>query len=127
MDEFLKIFGNITLTDLIIFIMACGFIIDKGKNIIKWITNKHDQDQERDNNKTMMDEQNKKISYLMCGMLALISNDLYDRCEQALAIGEITINDLEKIKRLYEPYHALGGNGTGTKLYNDVLRLRIKH
>lgn len=127
MDEFVQVFGQMTIANVIIYIFAFSYVIEKGKKGYDWITKSHDKQQERENKEAMIEDQDKKITNLTKGMLALLSNDLYDRCEKALTENEITISELDKIKRLYEPYHSLGGNGTGTKLFEDVLRLRIKH
>lgn len=60
------------------------------------------------------------------GVLALLHYRLYTECERFIEAGEITKDDLLNIEHLYEAYHALGGNGTGTELYNRVRKLKIK-
>jgi hypothetical protein len=52
---------------------------------------------------------------------------LYDRiftigreCEDK---GYATIEEKRNLEYLYRPYHALGGNGTGTQLYKKVLAM----
>ena len=40
--------------------------------------------------------------------------------------GWCTLADKEYAERLYQAYHELGGNGTGTKLYEDVMKLPIR-
>jgi hypothetical protein len=40
--------------------------------------------------------------------------------------GYITLEAREYVQRTYESYHALGGNGVGTTLYNDLMALPIR-
>ncbi|SEO92412.1 hypothetical protein [Denitrobacterium detoxificans] len=40
--------------------------------------------------------------------------------------GYITLEALEYARQTYEAYHAIGGNGTGTKLFEDMEALQIK-
>ena len=58
--------------------------------------------------------------------LALLHNQLYESCTHHLAAGIITIDDLDNLKCVYDAYHALGGNGTGTQLYERCKALRLK-
>lgn len=39
--------------------------------------------------------------------------------------NHITLDDLEDFCSMYELYHSLGGNGTGTKMYEDVKKLEV--
>ncbi|MDL2324071.1 hypothetical protein LJC61_02815 [Ruminococcaceae bacterium OttesenSCG-928-A16] len=34
--------------------------------------------------------------------------------------GWISVDDMRNVRNIYESYHALGGNGHGTALYNDL-------
>lgn len=40
--------------------------------------------------------------------------------------GWITLHGLESIERMYDGYHNLGGNGTVTKLLEDLRELPVK-
>ena len=44
-------------------------------------------------------------------------------------LGYIPVDDsegiMDNVKGIYEAYHTLGGNGTGTDVYNKFLKLRI--
>lgn len=59
-------------------------------------------------------------------MVALLHDSLFRNCEQYIKRGEITVNELENLETLYASYHALGGNGTGTALYEKCKLLSIK-
>lgn len=52
--------------------------------------------------------------------LALLHSKLYARCETVICEKAITTQEIEELEALYEAYHALGGNGTGTKLYQEA-------
>ena len=36
------------------------------------------------------------------------------------------MDELKEIEYIYNAYHSLGGNGTGTEIYNRVKKLEIK-
>lgn len=55
------------------------------------------------------------------GCLALLHSKLYMRCEEIICDGCISTQELEEIEALYDAYHELGGNGTGTKLYEEAI------
>lgn len=60
------------------------------------------------------------------GVLALLHDRLYQACHYYLTLGHITVSQLNNIEQLYINYHNLGGNGTGTELFNRCKSLPIK-
>ena len=60
------------------------------------------------------------------GVLAILHNKVYTLGMVYIDNGEITIEDLDDFEHLYRAYHALGGNGTGTEIYERVKNLQIK-
>lgn len=64
-------------------------------------------------------------SLILC-MRALIRDRLYQSCTFYMTRKWVTPEDLENLKFMYENYHNLGGNGTGTLLYQRVLELEVK-
>ena len=130
MGSFLEVFGQVTIYQVALFIMAVGYLIEKAKYLYIKITTHHDEKQDQDQQlKTLSEtvkQQSQSIELLKCANLATLNYHLFAECERVLEQKEITINDLEKIKRLYYAYHNLGGNGVGTKLYGDVLVLPLK-
>lgn len=48
---------------------------------------------------------------------------VHDRCA---AQNYITVGELEYISEVYQIYHNLGGNGTGTLLYESLKELEIR-
>lgn len=65
----------------------------------------------------------KKRTPLESGVLALLHDRIYDISQDAILKGEITFAASENLDELYDPYQAMGGNGTGKNLYNQVQKL----
>lgn len=63
---------------------------------------------------------------IKAGMVAMLHDTLFKNCELYLKRGEITTSELNNLENLYNSYHALGGNGTGTELYERCKNLKIK-
>lgn len=59
------------------------------------------------------------------GILAILHDRLYSICQYHLGQGEISPNALKNIEYIYKSYHKLGGNGTGTELYQRVKKLPL--
>lgn len=60
------------------------------------------------------------------GVLALLHDRLYQGCRYHIHNGEITDEEMKNMEYLYKGYHALGGNGTGTELYERIKKLPLK-
>lgn len=58
-------------------------------------------------------------------LIALAHDALYTASMAALTRGEIDPDELDNIRMVYDAYHALGGNGTGTVLWERVQKLKI--
>lgn len=58
--------------------------------------------------------------------LAMMHDRLYSLARVYLKQGWATIQDLDNMERIYSAYHNLGGNGTGTELFNRCRALPIK-
>lgn len=59
-------------------------------------------------------------------LMTLLHDRLYQACIRAIAAGEITGSELSNLGELYQAYHALGGNGTGTELYGRAKALPMR-
>lgn len=64
------------------------------------------------------------------GMIAILHDRLFHLCNHYLELGYIPLDKAEEIldnlKILYDAYHALGGNGTGTDIYNRTKILPLR-
>lgn len=54
------------------------------------------------------------------GVSALLYYRIKAIYKECAARGYSTIEDVRDIDHLYQPYHGLGGNGTGTELFEKV-------
>ena len=67
---------------------------------------------------------------LKAAMIAILHDKLFNICNQYLALGYIpaekSADILDNARMIYEAYHALGGNGTGTTVYEKFGALNIK-
>ena len=60
------------------------------------------------------------------GILAILHDRIYSYATEYIARGYITVGELRNLEYMYESYHALGGNGTGTELFERVKKLEIR-
>lgn len=60
------------------------------------------------------------------GVLAMLHDRIYQSCRFYINEGVVDVGGLKNIEYLYRSYHDLGGNGTGTELYERVKKLPIK-
>jgi hypothetical protein len=60
------------------------------------------------------------------GMLAILHNRIYTLGKQYIEQGHISLEDMKDFEYLYDAYHNLGGNGTGTEIYERVKNLPIR-
>ena len=58
-------------------------------------------------------------------ILVLLHDAVYRNCEKAIRRGYTTVMEFDNITELYNAYHAMGGNGTGTELYERVKKLPL--
>lgn len=54
------------------------------------------------------------------GLRALLKDRIISIHEEATQAGYITYAELERAQYIYNAYHGLGGNGTGTALMADL-------
>ena len=72
-------------------------------------------------------EQEEERKAIKAGLLAILHDRLYAECSHYIARGSIDTDGLRNLEYLYRSYHELGGNGTGTELYNRAKALQIKN
>lgn len=63
---------------------------------------------------------------IKAGVVAMLHDRLYQSCMYFIELGEIPLSALKNIEHMYKAYHKLGGNGTGTELYERVNELPLK-
>ena len=67
-----------------------------------------------------------KQKLIEAGMLAILHDRLYQLGREYIERGWITLEELKNMEYLYESYHALGGNGTGTEIWERVKNLPVR-
>lgn len=60
------------------------------------------------------------------GVLAILHNKIYTQGKEYIEQGHISLEDMKDFEYLYDAYHNLGGNGTGTEIYERVKNLSIR-
>jgi hypothetical protein len=67
---------------------------------------------------------------LKSGMIAILHDRLFGICTKYLSLGYIPVDESEEVldnaKMIYDAYHGIGGNGTGTAIYEKFEKLKIK-
>lgn len=64
-----------------------------------------------------------KLDNLNAAVVELAYLRIRERHEKAVRHGWLHPNEKHVIERLYAAYHAIGGNGTGTEMIDDIRRL----
>lgn len=60
------------------------------------------------------------------GLVAILHDRLFQSGMYFIEKGEITVSALDNIEGIYRAYHNLGGNGTGTEIWERVKELELK-
>ena len=78
----------------------------------------------------MFKKRAKEQDAIKSGMIAILHDRLFAECNKYLSVGYIPLDKaeetLDNLKILYDAYHDLGGNGTGTDIYNRTKKLPLK-
>ena len=89
--------------------MACGVFAAAYRHMSKKIRKRCEED-----------------AALKDGVMAILHDRIYAECTRCITEDGITVEAMHNLECLYEAYHALGGNGTGTELYNRAKSLKFK-
>lgn len=57
------------------------------------------------------------------GLRTLLRAELLEIHAKYRPLGNIPLEVMEEADRVYQAYHSLGGNGTGTKIYEELKAL----
>ena len=60
------------------------------------------------------------------GIVAILHDRLYQACVVFMKQGYCSVDDRRNLESIYAPYHALGGNGTGSSLYEKCMTLPLE-
>lgn len=67
------------------------------------------------------EEERAKDAAMQAAMRALLWRELQIIHAKAIDDGGMTVADRRHLESVYDAYHALGGNGTGTRLYEEAM------
>lgn len=59
------------------------------------------------------------------GVVAILQDRILSVGTSLIAKGEVSISELRNFENLYSVYHSLGGNSTGTEIFNRVKSMDI--
>lgn len=76
--------------------------------------------------KTSTRKQIEKQEAFQQGMRALLWGELKQMHLDAAKAGGLTTEERHQLENVYKAYHALGGNGTGTRLHDEAMNLPVK-
>jgi len=65
----------------------------------------------------------KQQEAIKLGVQALLWDRLYCIYHDSEQTGWISIDGMKNVENIYRQYHALGGNGTGTEVYERICKL----
>ena len=72
-------------------------------------------------------EKEAETEAIKLGVSGVLHLELYKECQRLIEQGHVRPEELRNVEHIYDNYHKLGGNGTGTALYKRILRLPIDH
>lgn len=75
--------------------------------------------------KSRIKEVDLQTQIIVLGLCELLWRELKTIHREAEEKGGMTIDERQHLEQVYESYHSLGGNGTGTRLYDDAMKLRV--
>ena len=75
---------------------------------------------------TILKSKRMKYKIIEDGLICILHNMVYNQGKEYIRVGDITVEDMKDYEYLYNTYHSLGGNGTGTEIYERVKDLPIR-
>lgn len=78
--------------------------------------------QRRENEK---EREKEKDSVESKALKALLHDRIFTSCKEAISAGTVSPDDYNNLKYLYDPYRALGGNGTAKRMMDEVEQLPL--
>lgn len=87
--------------------------------IISWLLGRYD----KRHPVTDMSKIAEKLDNLNAAVVELTYLRIRERHEKAVRHGWLHPNEKHVLERLYAAYHAIGGNGVGTEMIEDIRRL----
>lgn len=86
-------------------------------SFVQFLIKRHDDEKDHTDEKEHLVEE---------ALLAILHDKIYTVGTDIIRQGEISTSDMSNLEHLYEPYKALGGNGTCKKIMEKIDDLPIK-
>ena len=75
---------------------------------------------------TRIHERAEEQKQIKKGLIAILHDRLFQSGMYFLNKGEITVTELDNMTEMYKAYNELGGNSTGTEIFERVQELTLK-
>ena len=75
--------------------------------------------------KSRIKKEKQTMDALNAGMRALLWRELNDIHKEAIVDGGMTPDERHNLENVYDAYHTIGGNGTGTRIYDEAMKLPV--
>lgn len=76
--------------------------------------------------KSEIQDMNKSIQAMSDCVKGMAHNTIVHVCKKQIDQGYVTVDELDNVKGIYEPYKRMGGNGTGETYYEEMEKLPRK-
>ena len=75
--------------------------------------------------KSRIKKEKQTMDALNAGMRALLWRELNDIHKEAVTKNGMTPDERHNLENVYDAYHTIGGNGTGTRIYEEAMKLPV--
>lgn len=75
--------------------------------------------------KSRIKKEKQMMDALNTGMRALLWRELNDVYCEGIHDGGMTPDERHNLENVYNAYHQIGGNGTGTRIYDEAMKLPV--
>lgn len=75
--------------------------------------------------KSRIKKEKQTMDALNAGMRALLWRELNDIHKEAVAQNGLSPDERHNLENVYNAYHTIGGNGTGTRIYDEAMKLPV--
>ena len=105
--------------------VMCTFVVGRiGARMDRRIKQQQEDDTERRNAYQKGEYEHQARFEAMCmGVQAMLRTSIIQDYNHYKDKGKLPVYAMENVTKLYKAYHGLGGNGTITKLYDELMKL----
>lgn len=109
-------------TEIIVALISA--LVTVGNVVFTSLMSQHSEKKRIETVKTL--KQDNRIELLEQGVQSLLRADILHSHEKYMHKGFCPVYAREALTHAYDAYHQLGGNGTITTLYNQIMNLPLK-